>query len=86
MTCSSGSVVSTLSRRPRPRVTKSQVPPVLIPEGGLIGPVYLFTATETGSDVIRDSDGNILKQNHSQRMPAVTGPSPVTVGSSAVAS
>ena len=42
------------------RVPKSQVPPAVIPEEGLIGPVYLFTQTETGTDVVRDADGKTL--------------------------
>ncbi|MBA2553367.1 MAG: hypothetical protein H0V10_06685 [Geodermatophilaceae bacterium] len=42
------------------RVPKSQVPPAVIPEEGLIGPVHLFTQTGTGTDVVRDADGKTL--------------------------
>ncbi len=42
------------------RVPNAAVPPAVIPEEGLVGPVYLFTRTESGSDTVRDGDGNIL--------------------------
>ncbi|MDQ3455030.1 MAG: hypothetical protein M3513_06135 [Actinomycetota bacterium] len=42
------------------RVRKSEVPPGLIPDEGLVGPIFPFTQTETGSDVVRDADGDVL--------------------------
>jgi hypothetical protein len=40
-------------------VPTSQVPDELIPEEGLVGPVYEFTATETGWETIRDGEGDV---------------------------
>jgi hypothetical protein len=42
------------------KVPNDQVPPDLIPPGGLVGPVYLFTATETGRATLRDASGKVL--------------------------
>ena len=42
------------------RVPKSKVPKRLIPKQGLVGPIYWFTAEETGHDTVRDADGDIL--------------------------
>ncbi len=42
------------------KVPLSRVPDDLIPEEGLIGPVYKFTATETGWEILRDGSGQAL--------------------------
>lgn len=42
------------------RVRKADVPRRLVPEGGLVGPVYRFTAREIGGEVITDADGRLL--------------------------
>lgn len=41
-------------------VPKSEVPKRLIPKKGLVGPVYRFTATQTGDETVRDADGKTL--------------------------
>lgn len=40
-------------------VPNDQVPAELIPPGGLVGPVYRFTVTETGHDTLRDGSGKV---------------------------
>ena len=42
------------------RVPTSQVPRDLIPEEGLIGPVYRFKAVEVGRDTVRSATGKLL--------------------------
>ncbi len=42
------------------KVPNDQVPSELIPPGGLVGPVYLFTATEIGRATLRDESGKVL--------------------------
>lgn len=42
------------------RFAKSDVPEHLVPEEGLVGPIYRFKARERGGDVVRDADGSVL--------------------------
>jgi hypothetical protein len=42
------------------RVPKSQVPRDLIPEEGLVGPVYRFKAVEVGHDTLKKPNGKVL--------------------------
>ncbi|MGA9748522.1 MAG: hypothetical protein WBQ50_13775 [Nocardioides sp.] len=48
------------------RVRKSEVPRRLVPDRGLKGPIFLFTSTQTGGDVIRDETGALLYWNGGQ--------------------
>ena len=42
------------------RVAKSAVPRRLVPDEGLKGPVFEFTAHETGAGLMRDGDGEVM--------------------------
>lgn len=42
------------------RVAKSAVPRRLVPRQGLKGPIFEFTALETGGDVVTDDHGQVL--------------------------
>lgn len=46
------------------RVAKKDVPRRLIPKKGLVGPIYRFTATETGRQTARDAEGKVLVANY----------------------
>jgi len=46
------------------RVAKSDVPNRFIPKKGLVGPIYRFTASETGRQAVRDADGKVLVANY----------------------
>jgi hypothetical protein len=45
-------------------VRKSAVPKKLIPRKGLIGPIFRFTARETGHDSVTDSHSNVLAASY----------------------
>jgi hypothetical protein len=42
------------------RAPKSEVPKRLVPKKGLVGPIYRFTATEIGSQQVRDVSNDVL--------------------------
>jgi hypothetical protein len=46
------------------RVWKGQVPADVIPPEGLVGPIYLFKARQSGVEVVRDDDGKLLHRTH----------------------
>lgn len=42
------------------RVRKADVPRRLVPEDGLVGPIFRFTAREIGGNAVTDADGRLL--------------------------
>jgi hypothetical protein len=45
------------------RVARSAVPDRLVPEDGIVGPVFEFTVDQIGGDIVRDADGQVLYWN-----------------------